>query len=449
MDPVLNLQAPEPAPVFSVTQAVEVTARQYGMTVEHFIDLFNLERAKENAQYGIMLQVERGTVNHPQPNMADNNVGVPLPQQGQVMNVQPAPVAQNLLVEQAPVQQAPLHPMYTAAVQGPGTGYAYNFNAPMEESPIALSDEDAEGEPIAPAPADDTQQTYHCAGPIPSLMGNCEYIIATVNPPPQVCHGLRLAQANIDRGTQMIALGIEMIKKVQNWRANVVPEHQKFLRHAKTPDVKLRVKGMLEDGFARASRDMAHGASLQRNGKLLLTNRHDDYLRAEVQVGNDAMFIERIRYLDTLESGVAKDALITSESRKRRRSFEEIYMATYRPGDDTQSIISYILRGRAWNFSYKEIKNLGGFDMADATMRGHVRNAVLTPREKARVVDWDERNVYLLLDAVAHFCGPDHASPKEASVTWKVIRDFIYQHDGERYSAAAAKKKWEQLQGGN
>lgn len=55
MDPVLNLQAPEPAPVFSVTQAVEVTARQYGMTVEHFIDLFNLERAKENAQYGIML----------------------------------------------------------------------------------------------------------------------------------------------------------------------------------------------------------------------------------------------------------------------------------------------------------------------------------------------------------------------------------------------------------
>ncbi|KAH6998907.1 hypothetical protein BKA56DRAFT_650093 [Ilyonectria sp. MPI-CAGE-AT-0026] len=448
MDPVWNLQTPEPAPVFSATQAVERIAGQCKMTVEHFVDLFNLERAKENAEYGIMLQVERGPVNHPQPNMADNNVGVPLPQQGQIMNVQPAPVAQNVLVEQAPVQQAPIHPMYTAAAQGPGTGYAYNFNAPMEESPIALSDEDAEGEPIAPAPADDTQQTYHCAGPIPSLMGNCEHIIATLNPPPQVCHGLRLAQANIDRGNQMIAHGTEQIKKVQEWR-KVLLKYQELYRDAENPDVKLRVKGKLEDGFARASHNLALGANLQRHGKVLLTNGHDDYLRAEVQVGNDAMFIERIRYLDTLESGVAKDALITSKPRKHRRSFEETYMATNRPGVDTQSITSYILRGRAWNFSYKEIKDLGDFHMADATMRGHVRNAVLTTREKARVVEWDQQNVYLLQAAVAHCCGPDHASPKEASVTWKVIRDLIYQHGGERFSAAAAKKKWEQLQGGN
>lgn len=55
MDPFWNLQAYEPALGHSVTQAVLSAAHERGMTIEYFIDLFNLERAKDNAQYGIML----------------------------------------------------------------------------------------------------------------------------------------------------------------------------------------------------------------------------------------------------------------------------------------------------------------------------------------------------------------------------------------------------------
>lgn len=307
------------------------------------------------------------------------------------MNIQPAPVAQGVLAQQAPVQQAPADPMYNAPAQGPGTGPASNINAPMGQSPIALSDEDAEGEP-----ADPTQQIYHCPGPIPSLMGDCERIIAIANPPPQVCQDLRLAQANIERGTQMIPLGIKLIQKAQKW-CKMAQEYEEVFNNPANLENKVKAKAKLDHGNARFAREMAYGTKLQRDGHILLTNGHFDYLRAEVQVGNDAMFIERIRYLDTLGSGVAKDALLTSQPRQYRRSFEEDYMATNRPGDDTRSITSYLLRGRAWNFSYKEIKKLGGFDMPDATMRGHVRNAVLTAREKARVVEWSEENVSLNL----------------------------------------------------
>ncbi|KAH7023851.1 hypothetical protein EDB80DRAFT_886362 [Ilyonectria destructans] len=514
MDPVRNPQAPEPAPMDgtrSARQMLADMARACGKTVEYFVEQYNMECNRQRPEYGadlvrnftnpgLMARLPGNPItygNYPQPNMGDNNVGVSFPQQGQIMNVQPAtafvqPVAaqqvqmmnvqpgtlQHTPVKQGPApvlhtpvkqgpapvlhtpaqqgpapvlhtpaQQGPAHPLSNVPAPIPGTGLTYNFNAPMGDSPIALSDEDAEGEPVDHVPVDDTRQLYHSAGPIPSLNGTCDHIIATHNPSPAMCRDLRRGYAVFERGTNMVTEGTGMIEAANNL-FKLVEKHQERVK-VLSDVIKLRFQPLFDRGLAHAQQRTAAGNRLVTDGKALRERGMTVYFRAEVHIGNDEMFIERIRYLDTLQPGAARDALTTCPLRKIRRGFEVSYLRNNRPGDDSRSRDSYMLRARAWNFTYKEIKDHGGLNMPEPTMRGRVRGMVRTRRELTRVTEWDQRNVNLLRAAVAHYCAPNHTSPEKANVAWKVIRDYVYHNGGERFSSTATKKQWEQLQRGN
>ncbi|KEF59512.1 uncharacterized protein A1O9_04356 [Exophiala aquamarina CBS 119918] len=113
---------------------------------------------------------------------------------------------------------------------------------------------------------------------------------------------------------------------------------------------------------------------------------------------------------------------------------------------------------KAQGMSYKQIKELGGFDEAESTLRGRYR-ALTKPREaRLRKPEWGKREIELLFEGVAHFSksnadfllpedAPDSASLNQLvnKIPWKQVAEYMESRGTYRYGNWTVKKKYMEI----
>ncbi|EXJ88373.1 hypothetical protein A1O1_05303 [Capronia coronata CBS 617.96] len=115
----------------------------------------------------------------------------------------------------------------------------------------------------------------------------------------------------------------------------------------------------------------------------------------------------------------------------------------------------YLVRCKEQGMSYKQIKESGGFDEAESTLRGRYR-ALTKPREaRLRKPEWGQREIDLLFEGVAHCSksstgnllpgtGVDAATISQFvnKVPWKQVAEYMENRGAYRYGNATVKKKY-------
>ncbi|KAK5056116.1 hypothetical protein LTR84_012669 [Exophiala bonariae] len=114
-----------------------------------------------------------------------------------------------------------------------------------------------------------------------------------------------------------------------------------------------------------------------------------------------------------------------------------------------------LIRLKTQGLSYKQIKDMGGFDEAESTLRGRYR-ALTKPREaRLRKPEWGKREIQLLFDAVYHFSKstsdflfPDGHLDDVAlnqlvnKIPWKKVAEYMESKGAYRYGNWTVKKKY-------
>jgi hypothetical protein len=115
----------------------------------------------------------------------------------------------------------------------------------------------------------------------------------------------------------------------------------------------------------------------------------------------------------------------------------------------------FILHGRELKWTFKEIKQKGGFTCAESTLRGRYRALTKTKNERVRRPIWKPRDETLLLDAVRALSSFDRIQRTLTSgdtqvlgVSWQDVAKYIKDKGGSyRFGNSTCKKKWMQLNG--
>ncbi|EXJ78300.1 hypothetical protein A1O3_09461 [Capronia epimyces CBS 606.96] len=115
----------------------------------------------------------------------------------------------------------------------------------------------------------------------------------------------------------------------------------------------------------------------------------------------------------------------------------------------------YLVRCKEQGMSYKQIKESGGFNEAESTLRGRYR-ALTKPREaRLRKPEWGQREIDLLFEGVAHCSKSNTGIPPLDTdsdavtigqfvnkVPWKQVAEYMESKGAYRYGNATVKKKY-------
>jgi hypothetical protein len=113
----------------------------------------------------------------------------------------------------------------------------------------------------------------------------------------------------------------------------------------------------------------------------------------------------------------------------------------------------FILHGRELKWTFKQIKQKGGFTCAESTLRGRYRSLTKCKNERVRRPIWKPRDEILLLDAVRTLSSLDRiqqvlssADTQTLGVSWQDVAEYIKNNGGSyRFGNSTCKKKWMQL----
>ncbi|KAL2444230.1 hypothetical protein ABEF95_015998 [Exophiala dermatitidis] len=198
------------------------------------------------------------------------------------------------------------------------------------------------------------------------------------------------------------------------------------------------------------------GAALTLGPPELSMNPHvptsNPYLRTRplMQESQTYVDLERCRSLglwDTEAQGRAVRSSSTTSTGKRPLLARNAIRDTSKD--------EYLVRCKEQGMSYKQIKESGGFDEAESTLRGRYR-ALTKPREaRLRKPEWGPREVDLLLEGVAHCSKSTTGNPLlefnsdvvaigrfANKVPWKQVAEYMESKGTYRYGNATVKKKY-------
>jgi hypothetical protein len=139
------------------------------------------------------------------------------------------------------------------------------------------------------------------------------------------------------------------------------------------------------------------------------------------------------------------DASQSAESRPSADEVEEANNARRRKEED-----AFIISMRKQGMKFKDIMKLGGFTLAESTIRGRYRMLTKPKHERVRKPIWRKRDDELLISAVKHLSSADRiaqvtcrADMRVLGVSWDAVRLWIRDHGGSYgFASAACKKRW-------
>lgn len=115
----------------------------------------------------------------------------------------------------------------------------------------------------------------------------------------------------------------------------------------------------------------------------------------------------------------------------------------------------FLVTSRRAGMSYKEIRQKGGLQAAESTLRGRFRALTKARKDRVRKPVWTERDIRLLKEAVkidlrelesTKACRGMDRSAKISKVSWKSISEYIAAKGGSyQFGNATCKKKWNEI----
>jgi hypothetical protein len=139
------------------------------------------------------------------------------------------------------------------------------------------------------------------------------------------------------------------------------------------------------------------------------------------------------------------DASKSAESQLGADEVEEANNARRRKEED-----AFIISMRKQGMKFKDIMKLGGFTLAESTIRGRYRMLTKPKHERVRKPIWRKRDDELLISAVKHLSSADRIAQvtcrvdmRVLGVSWDAVRFWIRDHGGSYgFASAACKKRW-------
>ncbi|EXJ57054.1 hypothetical protein A1O7_07398 [Cladophialophora yegresii CBS 114405] len=114
-----------------------------------------------------------------------------------------------------------------------------------------------------------------------------------------------------------------------------------------------------------------------------------------------------------------------------------------------------LVRLRQDGKSYKQIKEIGGFEEAESTLRGRYRTLVKPKEARVRKPEWRDRDIQLLLQGVTHFSnsnpislGAWHGLDADAihqftnKVPWKQVAEWMEDQGTYKFGNSTVKKQY-------
>ncbi|KAL2693657.1 hypothetical protein Neosp_000218 [[Neocosmospora] mangrovei] len=131
-----------------------------------------------------------------------------------------------------------------------------------------------------------------------------------------------------------------------------------------------------------------------------------------------------------------------SSSRPRRdiRSFPP-------PDGSRASQDQYLLARRAEGYTYKEIKEAGGFSEAEPTLRGRWRTLTKDPEQRLRSPNWTYHDLELLRDVTYGWFIANRKSPgSDVRPPWKILAQQMFDRGASyHFGSGTISKKWAEV----
>ncbi|KAI8671687.1 hypothetical protein NCS57_00644500 [Fusarium keratoplasticum] len=118
---------------------------------------------------------------------------------------------------------------------------------------------------------------------------------------------------------------------------------------------------------------------------------------------------------------------------------------SFPPPDHTrESRDQYLIDRRADGYTYREIKEAGGYDEAEPTLRGKWRTLTKEPEQRLRKPKWEQHDLELLRTVTYRWFTDNNKQVGDARPPWKILAQEMFDEGASyHFGSGTISKMWE------